>query len=433
MHPPTGADNRVQRVLRLSPLHVTSTNLPDEHCRSVPVAICGAARSSLLRRTAAAASLAGLMSPSACRGAHAYNASAVLAYREIRPSAALLPYVRCFWSLRGALPAGGSQEGILPDGSFELVFHIGKPFRRDSQIQPRALLVGEIRRPTLLETSDDVDVYGVRFTIGGAAAFLRPPMKEFRDGIHDAEDLFRRAQFEQMMEACADRAVDRLDTVLRDSLAPRNHEHLLAAAVAHIRKAGGNLRVGELASRLGTTERTLERAFEASAGMSPKLVARVIRFTRALSGNDDDLGYYDDPHRIHEFRSFSGTTPLSVGKPVWSTLTLVVTGTPCSGGRAWPRARAASAVSAAARASGSSTRTTALIVGLTACRRFRTESTASRADAWPVRMRRARSVASYCQSSMLVPSFVVGGGIKGARAAGPLMIMMRDGGPCSHS
>ena len=108
-------------------------------------------------------------------------------------------------------------------------------------------------------------------------------------------------------------------------------------------------------------------------------------------------------------KSFSGTTPLSVGNPAWSTLTLVVTGTPCSGGRAWPRARAASAVSAAARASGSSTRTTALIVGLTACRRFRTESTASRAEAWPVRMRRARSVASYCQSSMKqVPSLSLG-------------------------
>ena len=99
-------------------------------------------------------------------------------------------------------------------------------------------------------------------------------------------------------------------------------------------------------------------------------------------------------------KSFSGTTPLSVGSPAWSTLTLVVTGTPCSGGRAWPRARAASAVSAAPRASSSRTRTTALIAGLTLCRRASTESTASRAEACPVRIRRARSVASYCQSSM---------------------------------
>src|ERR1700716_2279909 len=38
-------------------------------------------------------------------------------------------------------------------------------------------------------------------------------------------------------------------------------------------------------------------------------------------------------------KSFSGITPLSVGSPAWSTLTLVVTGTPCSGGGAGPRAR----------------------------------------------------------------------------------------------
>ena len=49
----------------------------------------------------------------------------------------------------------------------------------------------------------------------------------------------------------------------------------------------------------------------------------------------------------------------------------------------------------------SSTRTTALIAGLTLCRRPRTESTASRAEACPVRISRARSVASYCQSSIL--------------------------------
>ncbi len=99
-------------------------------------------------------------------------------------------------------------------------------------------------------------------------------------------------------------------------------------------------------------------------------------------------------------KSFSGMTPLSVGKPAISTLILMVTGTPWRGGSAWPRAWAASAVAAAARASSSSTRTTALIAGLTLCRRPSTESTASRAEARPVRMSRARSVASYCQRSM---------------------------------
>ena len=99
-------------------------------------------------------------------------------------------------------------------------------------------------------------------------------------------------------------------------------------------------------------------------------------------------------------KSFRATTPLSVAVPARSTLILIVTGTPCSGPSAWPRARAASAVSAAARASLSKTRTTALIAGFTLCRRPSTDATASPAEAWPVRMRRARSVASSCQSSM---------------------------------
>ncbi len=39
-------------------------------------------------------------------------------------------------------------------------------------------------------------------------------------------------------------------------------------------------------------------------------------------------------------RSLKATTPLSVGQPAWSTLTLVVIGTPWSGPTAAPRARA---------------------------------------------------------------------------------------------
>ena len=100
-----------------------------------------------------------------------------------------------------------------------------------------------------------------------------------------------------------------LEDMLRQSLAPRRLNELTRAAVAAIQRGRGSVRVRSLVSDLGTTERTLERAFEDSVGMGPKLLSRLVRFTHAISGDDDDLGYYDDPHRIHEFRAFSGVTP----------------------------------------------------------------------------------------------------------------------------
>jgi hypothetical protein len=103
--------------------------------------------------------------------------------------------------------------------------------------------------------------------------------------------------------------------------------------------------------------------------------------------------------------SRNATTPLVVASPCWSVLTFTVTGTPCSGPSASPRACAASALSAAASAVSSSTRTTALSFGLTAWSRARQASVASRAEARPSRISRARSVASSCQSSLAM--FVV--------------------------
>ena len=100
--------------------------------------------------------------------------------------------------------------------------------------------------------------------------------------------------------------------------------------------------------------------------------------------------------------SRNATTPLVVASPFWSVLTFTVTGTPCSAPSASPRARAASAASAAASACPSNWRTTALSLGLTASSRARQAAVASRAEARPSRIRRARSVASSCQSSVVI-------------------------------
>jgi hypothetical protein len=96
------------------------------------------------------------------------------------------------------------------------------------------------------------------------------------------------------------------------------------------------------------------------------------------------------------------TTPLSVGQPAWSVLTLVVTGTPCSGPSASPRACTASAAAAAANASSSRMRTTALIAGFTACSRARQDWVASQLEARPSRISLASSVASRRHRSPVI-------------------------------
>ncbi|MCI0363900.1 MAG: hypothetical protein L0219_08465, partial [Phycisphaerales bacterium] len=91
-------------------------------------------------------------------------------YVEIQPSRLLQRFVECFWILegddRGAAP-------ILPDGCMELVIHYGDRFRRihengNSEIQPRAFVVGQMTGPIAIAPTGRAGILGVRFRPGGA-------------------------------------------------------------------------------------------------------------------------------------------------------------------------------------------------------------------------------------------------------------------------
>ncbi|MGZ8830415.1 MAG: AraC family transcriptional regulator [Thermoanaerobaculia bacterium] len=221
-------------------------------------------------------------------------------YREVAPAPALARYVKCFWLLRAEWDAPRTER-IIPDGSFEMVFHFGDPFAE----QPRAMLMGEIRRPVLLRPSRHADVLGVRFHPGGAAPFLGVPANALSDAILPLQEVFP-ADLEEQVHETADRIALIESTLIRRFVEPRG-AGLARAAAARIARHHGALRIREIASSIGTTERSLARAFDASVGMSAKVYSRLLRFHAALRGEAD--GYFDDSHRIRDFREFSGATP----------------------------------------------------------------------------------------------------------------------------
>ena len=74
--------------------------------------------------------------------------------------------------------------------------------------------------------------------------------------------------------------------------------------------------IDNLATRIGMTRRHLERGFDTLVGISPKRLARIVRFQRALrmlqrpvgSGVTTavECGYADQPHFIREFTELAG-------------------------------------------------------------------------------------------------------------------------------
>jgi len=222
----------------------------------------------------------------------------LFSYREIPPSPALAPYVKCFWALR-AKSDDPRTERILPDASFELVFHLGDPFPG----QPSAIFIGEVRRPTVITPSRNADVFGVRFSPGGVAPFLRAPARAMRDAILPLRDVL---DCEDQIIDSRSRVASMESVLLRRFRETRNHR-LARVASSLIASRHGSLRVREVANIIGTTERSLERAFDDNVGIGVKEYSRLMRFQSFVRGESDE--YFDDSQRIPDFHDFGGVTP----------------------------------------------------------------------------------------------------------------------------
>jgi methylphosphotriester-DNA--protein-cysteine methyltransferase len=124
--------------------------------------------------------------------------------------------------------------------------------------------------------------------------------------------------------ACLARAERLVTARLRAEARAHGDEALAERAVALFRRARGGIGVRNAAAALGVGERRLERAFDRSVGLSPKVLARVLRFRQAVRGLDKAAGglvswagfaalagYADQAHFIRDFRALAGLTPVA--------------------------------------------------------------------------------------------------------------------------
>jgi AraC-like DNA-binding protein len=227
-------------------------------------------------------------------------------YRELAPSAALRPWVECFWTRHDDAPSGSHR--VLPDGCADLVFDLA-----DGQ----STVVGTMTKPLLLPPRASSDFLGVRFHPGRAAAFLRMPLAELTDA-----HVPLRAVWNNWSDDVLERGVAQLIVTLESELLRRldpDRDRRVDRAVAQIVQSAGSVRIDALARELGISRQHLARQFQHHVGVSPKTLARVMRFrklTDHIDTTDVDWadaaiahGYYDQSHLIADFRELAGTTP----------------------------------------------------------------------------------------------------------------------------
>ena len=255
-------------------------------------------------------------------------------YKEILPHSSLQAYVKCFWILEREYSPEDPHEAVTPDSFVELMFNFGAPYLlrttgTPDREMPTAFIVGLLRKPLLFLSSGTVRLVSTRFYAWGTVPFLNIAEKT-SDNLsvtlgHEWSDLANKVRprvhaddYDGAVAVVEDFLIGKLLTASFDL-----KEIQKAAQMLHHQK--GQFRVAELAERLSVSTRQLQRRFQDVVGVSPKALARAIRFEeirkRLMFDPDSNLtdlayefGYTDQAHFIRDFKGFAERTPSEFAK-----------------------------------------------------------------------------------------------------------------------
>lgn len=247
------------------------------------------------------------------------------------PDPALAAYVAGYW---GYADSGMriTRRRKAPTGDVTLIINFGPAFRLadsrrpDVTLEPRhSFIAGLHETAVLIESTGDSHCVQVDLTPIGAFRFLGCPMDDLTHRIVELEDVLgaaarhlRTALYE------ADDWATRF-ALLDGSIADRVAQTPAAApditwAWRELHRTGGRIGIGILTDALGCSRQHLITGFHRQIGLSPKKLARILRFNcalRRLEATDDpdwadialDNGYYDQAHFNRDFRHFIDCTP----------------------------------------------------------------------------------------------------------------------------
>jgi len=168
--------------------------------------------------------------------------------------------------------------------------------------------------------------FEVSFTLLGAYRFLNITMSDIANRCLDLGDVLGDTNADRLadsLHAAADwpARFDLMDRFLLERLSRgRPMSPDVAWALKSLQASHGGRSIGALSRDLACSRRTLIQRFRAQAGLTPKAVASILRFSHAVErirALDEEswadlaiaCGYYDQAHFNRDFRRFSGRTP----------------------------------------------------------------------------------------------------------------------------
>jgi AraC-like DNA-binding protein len=250
-----------------------------------------------------------------------------------KPQEQLAPYIASLWIFESGvgLPMNDSRI-IVPDGRAKILI----PYKNSLSVdidgcstytkEHQIFLTGIQTNPrTICSPSTDTGTLGVELTPKGLYHFFKLSLHELTDRIYSFEHLFgawgarlqnRIGDIEQPRDKIA-----LLQTALTNLLRRNKKNYvLLDNSIDLLTQSYGMIRIRDLATQTGYSKRYLDMLFKENVGLSPKSLARILRFqyfyqawiqenTPAAPMDAAYFFYYDQSHFIKEFKGFTGYTP----------------------------------------------------------------------------------------------------------------------------
>jgi len=254
-----------------------------------------------------------------------------------RPEGPLGALVESIWFARGRVPY--ARERVAPTGSTVAVFVLGDPIRetpRNGRGEPlttdRGFLLGPHDSPVINAPLGETFAVGIVSTpVGGEAIFGVPP-KRLRGRVVDLLDawppatalrtalarLARPDGSPAEAEAMAHAMLDRIEHGMIDAR-PLPGTARCSRAMGWL-EADPTRPIAEIAATLGISHGHLDREFTRIVGLTPRMLARLLRMRRLLAAIDvhqhvpwADLsarfGWFDQSHFIRDFKRHTGVSP----------------------------------------------------------------------------------------------------------------------------
>ena len=196
--------------------------------------------------------------------------------------------------------------------------------RAEYVLQPRSVIVGPQLTRVTLNLNKDHKAVRVGFHPGGLHRLMGIPMSEIVDCNFDATDIFGSEMKQVNVQLQEAQSVDDIKLIIEQFLLQKVNGLKPALpfdmAMKELLHFNGNISIERIALLSCLSLRQFERKCKERIGFTPKLFARLIRFSKAyrLRENFPELnwtniayecGYFDQAHFIRDFKEFAGVVP----------------------------------------------------------------------------------------------------------------------------